>query len=75
MKLTIENTDKIITLDGVPARIWKGWTDSGIPVLCYVTRIAVAIEEDSRVFETELQGHHPPSADVRSIPLKMIPYP
>ena len=30
MKITIENTDKIVTLNGVPARIWEGKTDSGI---------------------------------------------
>lgn len=45
MKITIENTSKTVELVGhdgrVQARIWEGKTDSGIPVICYVTRIAV----------------------------------
>ncbi len=72
MKITIESTEKIVTLNDVPARIWEGRTDSGTPVHCYVTRIAVVKEEDTRTFETELQEHRPPSADVQAIPLRMI---
>lgn len=72
MKITIESTDKIVTVNDVPARIWEGQTDSSIPVHCYVTRIAVAKGEDTRVFEAEPQKHRPPSADVQAIPLRMI---
>lgn len=36
MKVTIENTDKLVELDlgetSVPARVWQGQTESGIPV-------------------------------------------
>ena len=56
MKITIENTDKIVTLNGVPARIWEGETDSGIRVHCFIPRIAVRRDE-ARIeeFEQELQ--------------------
>jgi hypothetical protein len=72
MKITIESTHKIVHLNGVPARIWEGHTDSGIPVHCYVTRVAVEADADCSVFERELQEHRAPSAAVQAIPLRLI---
>jgi len=53
MKIILDSTTQIVELvvDNqharcnrpgciVPARIWEGQTDSGIPVHCYITRIA-----------------------------------
>lgn len=49
MKITIESTDKTVllaTADGdVPARLWQGTTESGIPVMCFVTRIVPEVLE------------------------------
>ena len=45
MKITVENTSKIVTLNGVPARIWEGFTESGIECHCYITRIAIDKDE------------------------------
>lgn len=72
MKIQIESTEKIVQVNGVPARIWEGHTESGIPVHCYVTRIAVAKEEDTSEFERELQSHRAPSVEVQAIPLRLI---
>lgn len=72
MRLTMESTTKIITLNGVPARIWEGKTDSGIACHVYVTRIAVDRDEDSSEFERELQEHRAPSPEIQAIPLRMI---
>lgn len=72
MKINLESTAKIVTLNGVPARIWEGKTESGIPVHCYVTRIAVARDQDGSQFERELQEHRAPSVDVAAIPLRML---
>lgn len=72
MEIQIESTDKIVELNGVPARIWEGHTASGIPVHCYVTRIAVARDADTSQFEKELQEHRTPSVDVQTIPLRLI---
>ncbi len=75
MKIEIESTSKIVSVNGVPARIWTGETALGVPVICYVTRIAVPLgrpENDYKVFETELQSHEPPSAEVQAIPLRLI---
>jgi hypothetical protein len=72
MKITIENTTKIVKLDDVPARIWEGETDSGVKVICYITRIAVADGEDHEQFRRELLEQRTPSAEVQAIPLRLI---
>ncbi len=68
MKITLRNTTKLVMLDGIPARIWEGHTESGIPVHCFITRIAAPNEADHRQFEAELQEVAPPSADVAAYP-------
>jgi len=83
MKITIENTSKIVRLmisdSEVPARIWQGETDSGVPVQVYVTRIAPEVEEtDPRhgeliaEFERDLKRTAKPRPTVDAIPLRMI---
>ena len=76
MKLTIESTTKIIDLvvgmNRVPARVWEGHTDSGIPVHCFITRVAVGNEQDQSQFEAELRRCRQPSPEVAAIPLKFI---
>ena len=72
MKLRIESTEKIVTLIGVPARVWEGHTESGIPVHCYVTRVAVARELDATEFERELQEHRVPSVEIAALPARMV---
>jgi hypothetical protein len=83
MKITIESTPKIVTLvvfgHEVPARVWQGRTESGIPVQCLITRIAPEIpESDPRInelttqFELELQRQATPRLTVDAIPLRLI---
>ncbi len=79
MKITIESTNNIVTLVvggvDVPARIWQGETESGIPVHAFITRIAPEIpREDPRQeqFERELQETAAPRPTVVTIPLRMI---
>jgi hypothetical protein len=73
MKITVESTDKIVELNGVPARIWEGETASGIKVHCYVTRIAVKRKEPRIAeFESELRETRTPSAELHAIPLRLI---
>lgn len=47
--MTIESTDCLVTLliDGkeVPARIWEGKTESGVPVVAFLTRISPQTHE------------------------------
>lgn len=83
MKITIESTSKIVTLEvggrDVPARVWQGETESGIPVQCFVTRIAPEIRKDhpeidtlTAVFERDLRRQADPRPTVEAIPLRMI---
>lgn len=72
MKITIESTTKVVELNGVPARVWEGATESGIPVHCFITRVAVHKDQDCSQFERELQEQRAPSFEVEAIPLRMI---
>jgi hypothetical protein len=72
MKITVESTTKVVDINGVPARIWEGQTDSGIPVHCFITRVGVADDQDCTQFERELKECKPPSFGVEAIPLRMI---
>lgn len=72
MKITVESTTKTVTVNGVQARIWEGQTDSGIPVHCYVTRVAVHEGQDCAQFEKELRECRQPSADVQAIPMRLV---
>ncbi len=75
MKMTLESTSKIVELNGVPARIWEGCTESEIPVIAFVTRVATAEGQPPEVyaeFERELQATRPPSAELAAIPARLI---
>jgi hypothetical protein len=83
LKIEIESTTKIVTLvingHNVPARVWQGATASGIPVQCFITRIAPEISKsDPKIdeltveFETDLKRQADPRPTVEAIPLRMI---
>lgn len=83
LKITVESTTKIVTLvvggHDVPARVWQGETADGIPVQCFITRIAPEIRKDhpeidslTAQFERELKRQADPRPTVEAIPLRMI---
>ena len=83
MKITLENTEATTTLvvNGaeVPARIWQGTTDEGIPVHCYITRIVPEVPSSDpaqsvklAAFERDLKRVAKPRAEIGPIPLRMI---
>lgn len=73
MKITIESTDKIVHLNGIPARIWEGETASGIHVHCFITRIAVGKDEPRiEEFEEELEETVSPSPEIDAYPSRLI---
>ena len=72
MKITVESTKKIVTVNGgVDARIWEGKSETGIPVICFVTRVAVPADADQEQFKKELRECAAPSAEATSFPLWM----
>lgn len=79
MKITLESTDQLITLEvngtDVPARIWEGRTESGVPVHCYITRVCVpktADPEHIAEFERELVEQRVPRQPSVTIPMRLI---
>ena len=42
MRIAIESTDLLVTVDGRPCRLWRGRTEGGHPVDLYIHRIASA---------------------------------
>jgi len=59
MEIMLVSTNKIVMLDGIPARIWEGHTADGIEINAFITRIAVSEDADQSQFEAELQPAAP----------------
>ncbi len=76
MKVTLESTSKTVTLDGVPARVWEGTTEGGIPCFAFITRIAPAQADPPAElcaeFERDLAEQRAPSPDMAAIPGRMV---
>jgi hypothetical protein len=72
MELMLTSTTKIVQVNGVPARIWEGVSAAGIPCHAYITRVAVANEEDTRQFEEELQECRAPTSEVAALPASVL---
>ncbi|HMI86815.1 MAG TPA: hypothetical protein VK550_22130 [Polyangiaceae bacterium] len=73
MRITLESTTKVVEVNGVPARIWEGATESGIPIHVYVTRVAVEEQQKHHEeFERQLQTHRAPSPAVQAISLRLV---
>ena len=72
MKITLQNTTRIVSLNGVPARIWEGETAAGIKCIAFITRIAVAEGADQTQFNRELAEQSAPSSEAESFPLRMV---
>jgi hypothetical protein len=41
MRLQIEPTHQVMTLDGIPVRAWNGVSEEGVPCVVFVHRIVV----------------------------------
>jgi hypothetical protein len=76
MKIHIQPTSVVGELDFkgeiVPARIWEGETDSGVEVVCWITRVAARRNQDLGELEAVLKECAPPSRDAEHFPNRMI---
>lgn len=72
MEIQLHNTTKVVFLNGVPARLWEGYTASGVKVHAFITRIAVKDSDDLSEFEAELDAVAPPSPEMDGIPLRLL---
>jgi hypothetical protein len=77
MKATIESTAEIIELEApnggrMPARVWKGKTDSGVEFTAYVTRVQVLATDDYRQFERELQETRVARKELKWVDFRLV---
>jgi hypothetical protein len=83
MKITVESTSKtvefIVNGVSVPARMWQGETENGIPVLCFITRIVPEVpiddprhDEMAAQFDRELRRVAAPRPAIEVFPAKLI---
>ena len=76
MIVHLHNTTKTVDLDTgngiVPARVWEGHTEGGIPVIAFITRIAAERDADLSEFERDLAEQAVPSPAVQAWPLGMV---
>lgn len=68
MIMTIQSTDAVIFLNGQRARIWRGTTGGGIPVLCLVNELS----GDATFDEIERNGAAPPP-EIQSFAIRFAP--
>jgi hypothetical protein len=64
VKLSLEPTQQIVTINNtLQARVWRGTTDSGIPVQALITRVACGLEnqEECERLARELQEKPSPT--------------
>ena len=55
MKLTLESTDRIVEVDGAPARVWVGTNADGVQCVAFIRRVAIRRTADAREFDAELR--------------------
>lgn len=73
MMIILENTDKLIDVNGIQSRLWQGKTESGIQVTCLIIRLAVNAEEDQTEFDRELLETRPPSPEAdKAFPIRLV---
>ncbi len=77
MRVTIESTDRVVGVVirgvSVPARVWEGKTEKGIPVAVLVTRIAAHLEDDQAEFEHDLKETRAPSRHaIEAFPMRLV---
>lgn len=69
MKITIVPTSDLTEYNGVKCRIWKGQTESGIPVALAVRGVIVNEESRQVEFQRDLIETVPPAED-KEVPLR-----
>ncbi len=72
MKITIESTGEITTVDGVPVRAWNGKTEGGVECIVFIHLIAVHGSHDKTAFERELEEQAAPAELSEAIDLRRI---
>jgi hypothetical protein len=62
MRIIIESTPHITTIEGVPVRHWTGVSEAGIRCDVFVRLLAVEKDQDTTEFDAELKTMPPPKS-------------
>jgi hypothetical protein len=77
MKIAIESTGELTTMDGVLVRHWTGVTERGVRCHVFVRSVAVSDQADSAEFDAELARANEPTdmreGEVGTQPGSVIP--
>lgn len=73
MKLSLEPTDRVETVQGTPCRVWSGITDAGTPVLAFVAVVQPQTHDPEQLaaFEATLR-EMPYRRELVSFDLRMV---
>ena len=76
LTLRLTTTEKIVTINGIPARIWEGvHEETGVAVHAYITRIGIPADtppEKAIAFDRALVETRAPSPEVAAIPARLV---
>ncbi len=72
MRITIEPTSMVITVNGVRCRVWQGETDAGIKMHAHVALVGVDRDADVSDFEASLLEVAAPRAELLTLPLRLV---
>ena len=72
MKMTIESTPEMRTLNGIICRIWQGKTEHGAEVIAFIPSVAVNTSQRTEEFERDLNEHVAPRPEICAFPLRMV---
>lgn len=74
MKLTLEPTDRMQTFDGMPTRVWKGVTESGVEVLAFIRCVQPQTHDEAKlaIFDQELSSLPQPRKELVSFDYRMV---
>lgn len=73
MKVTLQNTEKVVQINGRDARVWEGQTEGGVPCFALVVRIGCPIDANASEFERELLATDPVRPDLTAaIPTRLV---
>ena len=64
MKMLLEMSEEMVSVDGVLCRIWNGHADNGVPVRVYIHRVAVPLGQPLGDFDAQLLAMSPPLREV-----------
>ncbi len=74
MKLTLEPTDRIQTVDGSPCRLWTGTTETGVSVHAFIRCVSPQTHDAEAIalFEKELRELPPARCEAVSYDLRFL---